>query len=161
MGSPFRFGFLPPDHSGNFYQMPKLHFTIRATSIAFYHSGKLDETGGRKTRLPSLAGELCMERPAHRRSSPMEPAKRLNRLAQQHCDAFSERGLWRCECTESEQKSTKTTGLCVADLDGGRARREDNRRPRMLDRVRPHRASCSPGGGRPSSPPERHAQGQA
>ena len=102
-----------------------------------------------------------MERPAHRRSSPMEPAKRLNRLAQQHCDAFSEHGLRRCECTESEQKSTKTTDLYVADLDGGRARREDNRRPRMLDRVRPHRASCSPGGGRPSSPPERHAQGQA
>ena len=92
--------------------MQKLHFTIRATSIAFYHSGKLDETGGRKTRLPSLAGELCMERPAHRRSSPMEPAKRLNRLAQQHCDAFSEHGLWRCECTESEQKSTKPL-ICV------------------------------------------------
>ena len=102
-----------------------------------------------------------MERPARHRSSPMELAERLNRLAPQHCDAFSEHGLWRCECTESEQKSTKTTGLCVADLDGGRARREDNRRPRMLDRVRPHRASCSPGGGRPSSPPERHAQGQA
>ena len=92
--------------------MQKLHFTIRATSIAFYHSGKLDETGGRKTRLPSLAGKLCMERPAHRRSSPMKPAKRLNRLAQKHCDAFSEHGLWRCDCTESEQKSTKPL-ICV------------------------------------------------
>ena len=92
--------------------MPKLHLTTRANSIAFYHSGKLDETGGRKTRLRQLARELCMERPARRRSSPMELAKRLNPLAQQHCDAFSEHGLWRCECTESEQKSTKPL-ICV------------------------------------------------
>ena len=32
------------DHSANFYQMPKLHFTTRANSIAFYHSGIIDET---------------------------------------------------------------------------------------------------------------------
>ena len=89
--------------TGNFYQLTKLHLTTRANSIAFYHSGKLDETGGRKTRLRQLARELCMERPARRRSSPMELAKRLNPLAQQHCDAFSKHGLWRCECTESEQ----------------------------------------------------------
>ena len=50
-------GFFPTDHSGNFYQMQKLHLTTRANSIAFYHSGKLDETGGRKTRFPRLAGE--------------------------------------------------------------------------------------------------------
>ena len=55
----------------------------------------------------------------------------------------------------------KNTDLCAADLHGGRARRKDNRGPRMLARMRPHRASCRPGGGRPSSPPERHAQGQA
>ena len=55
----------------------------------------------------------------------------------------------------------KNTDLCAADLHGGRAQRRDNRRPRMLARKRTHRASCSPGGGRPSSPPERHAQGQA
>jgi len=53
-----------------------------------------------------------MERPARRRSSPMEPAKRLNRLAQQHCDAFSEHGLWRCDCIESEQKPPKPQ-FCV------------------------------------------------
>ena len=58
-------------------------------------------------------------------------------------------------------KVDKTTDLCAGDLHGGRARRKDNRRPRMLARLRPHRASCRPGGGRPSSPPERHAQGQA
>ena len=55
----------------------------------------------------------------------------------------------------------KNTDLCAADLHGGRAQRRDNRRPRMLARVRTHRASRRPGGGRPSSPPERHAQGQA
>ena len=32
---PLRFGFFPTDHSGNFYQMPKLHFTTRL-------SGKFD-----------------------------------------------------------------------------------------------------------------------
>ena len=31
--------FFPTDHSGNFYQMQKLHLTIRANSIAFHHSG--------------------------------------------------------------------------------------------------------------------------
>ena len=51
----------------------------------------------------ALAGELCMKRPARRRSSPMKLAPRLKPQAQQHCDAFSEHGLWRCECTESEQ----------------------------------------------------------
>jgi len=76
---------------------------LSATSIAFYHSGKLDETGGRKTRLRQLAGELCMKRPARHRSSPMELAERLNPLAQQHRDPFSKHGLWRCDCTESEQ----------------------------------------------------------
>ena len=44
--------------------MQKLHLTIRANSIAFYHSGKLDETGGRKTRLRQLARELCMKQVA-------------------------------------------------------------------------------------------------
>ena len=47
-----------------------------------------------------------------RATSPMELARRLNPLAQQHCDAFSEHGLWRCECTESEQTSTKPL-ICV------------------------------------------------
>ena len=79
-------------------------YTSRAVgSFHFYHSGKLDETGGRKTRLRQLARELCMKRPARHRSSPMELAPRLNPQAQQHCDAFSKHGLWRCECTESEQ----------------------------------------------------------
>ena len=49
--------------------------------------------------------------------------------------------------------AAKNADLCAADLHGGRAQRRDNRRPRMLARKRTHRASCSPGGGRPSSPP--------
>ena len=54
-----------------------------------------------------------MERPAHRRSSPMEVAKRPNPLAQQHCDAFSEHGLWRCECTLRASKSRQKPLICV------------------------------------------------
>ena len=53
-----------------------------------------------------------MKRPARHRSSPMAPAKRLNPLAQQHCDPFSKHGLWRCDCTESEQKPPKPL-FCV------------------------------------------------
>ena len=64
-----------------------------------------------------------MERPARRRSSPMELAKRLNPLTQQHCDSFSERGLWRCECTEIEQKSTKPL-ICVQRISMAVARSE-------------------------------------
>ena len=55
----------------------------------------------------------------------------------------------------------KNTDLCAADLHGGRAQRKDNRGPRMLARTRTRRASCRPGGGRPSSPPERPCPGSA
>ena len=53
----------------------------------------------------------------------------------------------------------KSTDLWAADLHGGRAQRKDNRGPRMLARTRTRRASCRPGGGRPSSPPERPCPG--
>ena len=43
-GHPSALVFFPTDHSGNFYQMQKLHLTTRANSIAFYHSGIIDET---------------------------------------------------------------------------------------------------------------------
>ena len=43
-GHPSALVFFPTDHSGNFYQMQKLHLTTRANSIAFYHSGTIDET---------------------------------------------------------------------------------------------------------------------
>ena len=150
------FGFFPTDHSGNFYQMPKLHFTIRATSIAFYHSGKLDETGGR----------------AARRRAMHEAAGAPPQLTDGACGAAQSTGAaasrpilqarpLALRVHRERAKVDKTTDLCAADLHGGRARRKDNRRPRMLARVRPHRASCRPGGGRPSSHQERHAQGQA
>ena len=100
--------FFLTDHSGNFYQMQKLHLTIRANSIAFYHSMKR-----RTENAFSVARRsACMERPARRRSSPMELAKRPNPLTQQHCDPFSKHGLWRCDCTESEQKPPKPL-FCV------------------------------------------------
>ena len=53
----------------------------------------------------------------------------------------------------------KNTDLCAVDLHGGRAQGKDNRGPRMLARTRTHRASCRPGGDRPSSPPERPCPG--
>ena len=40
----------------------------------------------------------------------------------------------------------QSTDLWAADLHGGRAQRKDNRGPRMLARMRAHRASCRPGG---------------
>ena len=49
----------------------------------------------------------------------------------------------------------KSTDLCAVDFHVGRAQRADNRGSRMLSRTRAHRASGGPGGGRPSSPPER------
>ena len=132
----------------------KFHLTIRANSIAFYHSGKLDETGGRKTRLRQLARELCMKRPARHRSSPMELAERLNPL---RTGAAASRPILQARplalrLHRERAIVAKNTDLCAADLHGGRAQRRDNRRPRMLARKRTHRASCSPGGGRPSSP---------
>ena len=53
-----------------------------------------------------------MKRPARHRSSPMERA--LNPQAQQHCDAFSKHGLWRCECTG--QYSTTVVALDITPL---------------------------------------------
>ena len=55
----------------------------------------------------------------------------------------------------------KSTDLWAADLHVGRALRKDNRGPRILARTRTRRASCRPGGGRPSSPPERPCPGSA
>ena len=53
----------------------------------------------------------------------------------------------------------KSTDLWAADLHVGRAQRKDNRGPRMLARMRTRRASCRPGGDRPSSSPERPCPG--
>ena len=50
-GHPSALVFFPTeDPSGNFYQMPKLHFTTRANSIAFYHSGMKRADGKRVCR---------------------------------------------------------------------------------------------------------------
>ena len=133
----------------------RLHFTTRL-------SGKLDETGGRKTRLRQLAGELCMKRPA--RAPPQLTDGACG--AAQSTGAAASRPILQARplalrLHRERAIVAKTTDLCAGDLHGGRAQRRDNRRPRMLARMRTHRASCRPGGGRPSSPPERPAQGQA
>jgi len=49
----------------------------------------------------------------------------------------------------------RSTDMCAEDHHVGRALREDNHGPRMFVRTRTRRASCRPGGGRPSSSPER------
>ena len=79
--------------------------------VAFYHSGIFDDETS-KARRDGLEGELCMKRPARHRSSPMELALRRNPQAQQHCEAFSKHGLWRRECTESQQWPTEAL-ICV------------------------------------------------
>ena len=153
--------FSPLTTRATFYQMQKLHLTIRATSIAFYHSGKLDETGGRKTRLRQLARELRMKRPARHRSSPMELAPRLNPQAQQHRDSFSEHGLWRCECTESEQKSTKPL-ICVQRISMAVAPCERTTAGRgCLPGRGPAVRVADPEEADPAHPQRGHAQGQA
>ena len=64
-----------------------------------------------------------MKRPARHRSSPMELAPRLNPQAQQHCDAFSKHGLWRCECIGSVWVGLYylnwDSGYCGADFAAG------------------------------------------
>ena len=160
MGPHFRFGFFPTDHSGNFYQMQKLHLTIRAHSIAF------------STRANSMkradGNAFAAARPRAMHEAAGAPPQLTDGVcgAAQSTGAAASRPILQARplalrLHRERAIVAKNTDLCVADLHGGRAQRRDNRRPRMLARKRTHRASCRPGGGRPSSPPERHAQGQA
>ena len=146
--------FFPTDHSGNFYQMQKLHLTTRANSIAFYQSGTIDETtdgnrvfgrspqsmDGAAGAPPRLTDGVCG-------AAQSTGAAALRRILQARPLALRlhrERAI-----------GAKSTDLCAVDFHVGRAQRADNRGSRMLSRTRAHRASGGPGGGRPSSPPER------
>ena len=159
-GHPSALVFFPTDHSGNFYQMQKLHLTTRANSIAFYHSGIIDETtdGNRVFGRSPQSMDGAAGAPPQLTDGACEAAQSTGAAALRRILRARPLAL---RVHRERAKVDKTTDLCAADLHGGRARRKDNRRPRMLARVRPHRASCRPGGGRPSSPPERHAHGQA
>ena len=126
LGAPFPLWFFSPLTTRATFTKRKscTYLATRANSIAFYHSGKLDETAdGKRVRGRSLA---------RRRAMPL--ALRVHR----------ERAI-----------VDQSTDLWAADLHGSRAQRKDNRGPRMLARTRTRRASSRPGGGRPSSPPER------
>ena len=118
-----------------------------------------DETGGRKTRLRQLAPRAMHEAAG----APPQLTDGACGAAQSTGTAASRPILQARPLALRLHREraivAKNTDLCAADLHGGRAQRRDNRRPRMLARKRTHRASCSPGGGRPSSPPERPCPG--
>ena len=127
--------------------------TTRADSIAFYHSRKLDETGGRK--------RVCDGSPESMHGAAGAPPQLTDGacVAAQSTDVAALRHTLQARplalrLHRERAIGAKSTDLCVVDLHVGRAQREDNRGPRMLARTRAHRASCGPGGGRPSSPPE-------
>jgi len=118
-------------------------------SIAFYHSGKLDETTDGK--------RVCGRSPRAMHEAAGAPPQLTDGAcaAAQSTDAAALRLILQARplalrLHRERAIVDKTTDLCAADLHGGRAQRKDNRGPRMLARMRTHRASCRPGGGRPS-----------
>ena len=128
--------------------------TTRADSIAFYHSGKLDETGGRK--------RVCDGSPESMHGAAGAPPQLTDGacVAAQSTDAAALRHTLQARplalrLHRERAVGAKSTDLCAVDFHVGRAQRADNRGSRMLSRTRAHRASGGPGGGRPSSPPER------
>ena len=128
--------------------------TTRADSIAFYHSGKLDETGGRK--------RVCDGSPESMHGAAGAPPQLTDGacVAAQSTDVAALRHTLQARplalrLHRERAIGAKSTDLCAVDFHVGRAQRADNRGSRMLSRTRAHRASGGPGGGRPSSPPER------
>ena len=158
-GHPSALVFFSTDHSGNFYQMQKLHLTTRANSIAFYHSGIIDETtdGSRVFGRSPQSMDGAAGAPPQLTDGACEAAQSTGAAALRRILRARPLAL---RVHRERAKVDKTTDLCAADLHGGRAQRKDNRGPRMLARMRTRRASCRPGGGRPSSPQRGHAQGQ-
>ena len=132
----------------------KFYLTTRADSIAFYHSGKLDETGGRK--------RVCDGSPESMHGAAGAPPQLTDGacVAAQSTDVAALRHTLQARplalrLHRERAIGAKSTDLCAVDFHVGRAQRADNRGSRMLSRTRAHRASGGPGGGRPSSPPER------
>ena len=146
------FGFFPSDHSGNFYQMPKLHFTTREIRLHF------------TTRANSMKRRTENAFAAARRRAMHEAAGAPPQLTDGACAAAQSTGAaalrrilqarpLALRVHRERAIVDKSTDLSTVDLHVGRAQRKDNRGPRMLARTRTRRASCRPGGGRPSSPP--------
>ena len=139
---------------GQLLRKAKFYLTTRADSIAFYHSGKLDETGGRK--------RVCDGSPESMHGAAGAPPQLTDGacVAAQSTDVAALRHTLQARplalrLHRERAIGAKSTDLCAVDFHVGRAQRADNRGSRMLSRTRAHRASGGPGGGRPSSPPER------
>ena len=152
--SPSRFSFFPHRPLGQLLRKAKFYLTTRADSIAFYHSGKLDETGGRK--------RVCDGSPESMHGAAGAPPQLTDGacVAAQSTDVAALRHTLQARplalrLHRERAIGAKSTDLCAVDFHVGRAQRADNRGSRMLSRTRAHRASGGPGGGRPSSPPER------
>ena len=143
--------------------MPKLHFTTRL-------SGKFDCI--LRTRANSMKRRTENAFAAARRRAMHEAAGAPPQLTDGACAAAQStvaaalRRILQARplalrVHRERALVDKSTDLWAADLHVGRALRKDNRGPRMLARTRTRRASCRPGGGRPSSPPERPCPGSA
>ena len=152
--SPSRFSFFPHRPLGQLLRKAKFYLTTRADSIAFYRSGKLDETGGRK--------RVCDGSPESMHGAAGAPPQLTDGacVAAQSTDVAALRHTLQARplalrLHRERAIGAKSTDLCAVDFHVGRAQRADNRGSRMLSRTRAHRASGGPGGGRPSSPPER------
>ena len=131
----------------------KFYLTIRADSMKFYHSGKIDETDGRR---------VCDGSPESMHGAAGAPPQLTDGacVAAQSTDVAALRHTLQARplalrLHRERAIGAKSTDLCAVDFHVGRAQRADNRGSRMLSRTRAHRASGGPGGGRPSSPPER------
>ena len=154
MGPPCRIGFFPQTTRATFTkcqsctlplgQIRRLHFTTRANSMkrrtgnAFAAARRraMHEAAGAP---PQLTDGAC----AAAQSTGAAALRRILQARPLALRVHRERAI-----------VDQSTDLWAADLHGGRAQRKDNRGPRMLARTRTRRASCRPGGGRPSSPPE-------
>ena len=137
----FRFGF-PPKPFGQLLPNAK---------VVFYHSGKFDDETSEKRRRRRAMHEAA--------GAPLQLTNGAC-VAAQSTGAVALRGILQARSLALQLHRERaivdrSTDMCTADHHVGRALREDNHGPRMLARTRSRRASCRPGGGRPSSPPER------
>ena len=147
------FGFFPTDHSGNFTK----------GKVLLDHSGRFDcilPLG--QTPMKRTEQRVCDGSPESMHGAAGAPLQLTDGacVAAQSTDVAALRHILQARplalrLHRERAIGAKSTDLCAVDLHVGRAQRADNRGSRMLSRTRAHRASGGPGGGRPSSPPER------
>ena len=112
--------------------------TTRADSIAFYHSGKLDETDGKR---------VCDGSPESMHGAAGAPPQLTDGacVAAQSIDVAALRHTLQARplalrLHRERAIGAKSTDLCAVDFHVGRAQRADNRGSRMLSRTQAHRA---------------------